>query len=37
MEKQTGVRFGEPYLWRVLKRMNFRLKKVAPVRRDKPA
>ena len=23
MEKQTGVRFGEPYLWRVLKRMNF--------------
>ena len=28
MEKQTGVRFGEPYLWRVLKRMNFRLKKM---------
>ena len=27
MEKQTGVRLGEPYLWRVLKRMNFRLKK----------
>ena len=27
MEKQTGIRFGEPYLWRVLKRMNFRLKK----------
>jgi transposase len=27
MEKQTGVRFGEPYLWRVLKQLNFRLKK----------
>ena len=27
MKKQTGVRFGEPYLWRVLKGMNFRLKK----------
>jgi transposase len=27
MEKQTGVHFGTPYLWQVLKRMNFRLKK----------
>ena len=27
MEKQTGAHFCVPYLWRVLKRMNFRLKK----------
>lgn len=27
MEKQTGVRFGTSYLWRVLRGMNFRLKK----------
>jgi len=27
MEKQTGVHFSTQHLWRVLKRMNFRLKK----------
>ena len=27
MEKQTGVRFGASYLWRVLQGMGFRLKK----------
>jgi transposase len=27
LEKQTGVRFSTSYLWMVLKRMNFRLKK----------
>lgn len=33
MEERTGVRFSEPYLWRMLQRMNFRLKKVTPRRR----
>jgi len=27
MEKQTGIRFGASYLWRVLRGMHFRLKK----------
>ena len=27
MEKQTGTRFGTSYLWRVLRGMDFRLKK----------
>ena len=37
LKKQTGVGFSAPYLWLRLKGMNFRLKKVTPVRRDKPA
>jgi transposase len=30
LKKQTGFGFSTPYLWLRLKRMNFRLKKVAP-------
>ncbi len=30
LEKQSGVRFSTAYLWMVLKRMKFRLKKVTP-------
>jgi transposase len=33
----SGQRISHTQLWRVLKKLGLRLKKVAPVRRDKPA
>lgn len=34
LKKRTGVGFSAPYLWLILKRMNFRLKKSHSMRRS---